>query len=206
MSTPTFIDLFENVLDLSTCEEIIRRFEADEKSHFAGVVGNGDGTTRIDDTLKVCRELHVTRTAGWEDIDEILFKSLTQVTQSLREKYPTFGHTGMCDEGYRIKRYLPNGIDRFDPHVDTGSAYNSHRQMVLMWYLNDVHKGGETSFPYHGFEISPRAGTMVTFPPFWTHQHAGRVPVSGPKYIIVGWLTFPMIPSAERVAVPINYK
>jgi hypothetical protein len=128
------------------------------------------------------------------------------VIKTLNDKYPGFNlHSSLEDEGYRIKRYLPNGIDRFDPHVDVGGGHNAHRQLVTCWYLNDVEEGGETHFPLHGISVKPRAGTMATFPPMWTHYHEGRTPISGPKYIIVGWMTYPLKPTASRIPKVINF-
>lgn len=56
--------------------------------------------------------------------------------------------------------------EKFALHVD--ALYESHiddygpqRMSTAIVYLNDIHKGGETVFPYHDMSIRPTQGTMV---------------------------------------------
>lgn len=65
-----------------------------------------------------------------------------------------------------------------------------HRQMLFMFYLNDVDEGGETEFFYQDRKIKPKAGTMVIAPAFFTHTHRGNVPISNDKYILTSWVLF----------------
>lgn len=204
METPTFIDVFENALDSDVCREIIHRFENDERNQFEGVVGNEQGEIGPGES-KSCTELSISGNHHWSDIDKVLFDAITPVLHEQVEKYPGFGvGDGYEDEGYRIKRYLPNGQDKFTPHVDVNGCHSAHRQMVFMWYLNDVEEGGETFFPYHGFGVQPREGRLVTFPPFWTHYHEGRMPISNTKYAVLGWFTFKILPPKNQIRVPLN--
>jgi hypothetical protein len=205
MEIPTFIDLHEDVLSPEVCSEIIRRFEEDTENHFEGIVVGEDGATRVDNSIKECKELTISHHQNWMDIDKILYESMGVILNRLCDRYPGFGVATAEDEGYRIKRYLPNGVDRFDPHVDVGGGHNSHRQLVVCWYLNDVEEGGETHFPVYNISVKPKAGTAATFPPFWTHYHEGKTPISGPKYIIVGWMTYP-ISTRQRTPVEITHE
>lgn len=88
-----------------------------------------------------------------------------------------------------IKRYRPNGDERFQLHFDAAN-HLAHRYLVLLWYLNDVAQGGETRFPQLDLAIPPRAGRLVVFPPYWMYQHEGVPPVSGDKYIVSTYLLF----------------
>lgn len=88
-----------------------------------------------------------------------------------------------------MKRYLPGGADQFQIHFD--SIYEvANRYLVFLWYLNDVPAGGETDFPDIGLSVSPKAGRLLVFPPYWMFQHAGRPPQSGAKYILSTYLLF----------------
>lgn len=56
--------------------------------------------------------------------------------------------------------------EKFSLHVD--ALYESHlddygpqRVSTAIVYLNDIHKGGETVFPYHDMSIRPVQGTLV---------------------------------------------
>ena len=82
-----------------------------------------------------------------------------------------------------VKRYDAGGEDRFQPHFDS-LADVADRYMVFLWYLNDVDEGGETSFVDLGIDASPKAGKLLIFPPYWMYRHAGKPPLSGPKYIL----------------------
>jgi hypothetical protein len=95
-----------------------------------------------------------------------------------------------------LKRYRPGGEERFQLHFD--SVYQkADRYLVLLWYLNDVAEGGETTFPQLELSVRPAAGRLLMFPPFWMYQHEGRPPASGDKYILSTYLVF-----EDAVATP----
>lgn len=65
-----------------------------------------------------------------------------------------------------------------------------HRVLLFMFYLNDVKEGGETEFYYQNRKITPKKGTMVIAPSYFTHTHRGNKPVSNDKYILTSWVLF----------------
>jgi prolyl 4-hydroxylase len=88
-----------------------------------------------------------------------------------------------------LKRYRAGGDEGFQPHFDALLEV-SNRYLVLLWYLNDVADGGETEFPQLGIRVSPRAGRLLMFPPYWMYQHAGLPPRSNDKFILSTYLLF----------------
>jgi hypothetical protein len=88
-----------------------------------------------------------------------------------------------------LKRYRPGGDESFERHFDSINEV-ANRYLVLLWYLNDVEQGGETSFPQLGVKVQPRAGRLLVFPPYWMYQHEGLPPVSGDKFIVSTYLLF----------------
>lgn len=88
-----------------------------------------------------------------------------------------------------IKRYRPDGDERFQLHFDSIDAV-ANRYLVFLWYLNDVADGGETRFPDLGVSVQPRAGRLLMFPPYWMYQHEAPPPRSGEKYILSTYLLF----------------
>jgi prolyl 4-hydroxylase len=94
-----------------------------------------------------------------------------------------------------LKQYRRGRDERFQLHFDAIN-HLAHRYLVLLWYLNDVAEGGETSFPQLNLNVAPRAGRLLMFPPYWMYQHEGAVPVSGDKYILSTYLLFPQPPQA----------
>ena len=135
----------------------------------------------------------------WKGIREQLIEAMLYYVNIYKEEcnilemmWPEkFGY-----EAIRIKRYLANDYDRFDEHVDS-TAGCQKRFLNFLMYLNDVEEGGETEFPqimkpgtYMPLSVKPKAGTMVIFPPMWCWLHAGRKPISGPKYFAHSYLHY----------------
>jgi hypothetical protein len=65
-----------------------------------------------------------------------------------------------------------------------------HRNLLFMFYLNDVDEGGETEFYYQQQKVKPVKGRMVIAPAGFTHTHRGNKPESNDKYILTSWVLF----------------
>ncbi|MBT8141426.1 MAG: 2OG-Fe(II) oxygenase [Gammaproteobacteria bacterium] len=76
------------------------------------------------------------------------------------------------------------------PHPHDESNASLHRTLLWMYYLNDVEKGGGTSFYYQNQTISPKTGTLVIAPAGFTHTHKGEIPESNDKYILTSWVMY----------------
>jgi hypothetical protein len=72
-------------------------------------------------------------------------------------------------------------------HNDFHMISIKYRVITFLWYLNDIHEGGETEF-WDSYKIKPTAGKIVLFPSSWTYPHRGKMPISDNKYIITNWL------------------
>jgi hypothetical protein len=130
----------------------------------------------------------VSNKPDWEDVDQMLFRSLAAALREFRETFPYFKGP-FKDMGYQIQRYLPGEFYHW--HIDGGSHEFSQRQLVALWYLNDVPgPGGETQFLYQGVGVTPERGKLVLFPPFWTHEHRAARLDAGVKYIATTWVVF----------------
>jgi hypothetical protein len=88
-----------------------------------------------------------------------------------------------------LKRYRPGHSEQFQLHFDAIN-HVANRYLVLLWYLNDVEKAGETRFPQLGLSVPPKEGRLLMFPPYWMYQHEGVAPASGDKYIVSTYLLF----------------
>jgi prolyl 4-hydroxylase len=88
-----------------------------------------------------------------------------------------------------MKRYRSGGEEKFQLHFDAIHQF-SNRYLVMLWYLNDVAGGGETRFPQLDQAVSPQAGRLLMFPPYWMYQHEGVPPLAGEKYILSTYLLF----------------
>ncbi|NCA68929.1 MAG: 2OG-Fe(II) oxygenase [Sphingobacteriia bacterium] len=179
--------IFERSLALppSFCDTVIERFEAHPEHQYAGRVGQ----LRTEDPgVKRTTDLVVSNKPDWADVDRMFFSSLAAAINEFRQTYPYFKGP-FKDEGYQVQRYRAG--EYYHWHIDGGSHELSQRQLVALWYLNDVPgPGGETEFLYQEVALRPERGKLVLFPPFWTHEHRAAVMHEGVKYIATTWVVF----------------
>ena len=181
----SFIFERPKALPASFCEEVIRRFEASPEHQHPGQIGQThDDAPQIKQTT----DLVVSDKEDWKDIDEMFFRCVAAGLQEFRGRYPYFKGP-FKDMGYQVQRYREGEFYHW--HIDGGSHEFSQRQLVVIWYLNDVPgPGGETEFLYQDVKVKPEQGKMVLFPPFWTHEHRAARVEQGVKYIATTWVVF----------------
>ncbi len=169
------------------CDDMVQRFEQHQEDHYQGRVGSGMGEN-ID--LKKTTDLIVSNKPHWKDVDNNLFRSLAMAVQEFQQHYPYFSDMRRFkDMGYNLQRYEQG--EYYHWHVDADNPLLASRQLVALWYLNDMkQKGGETEFVHQGIKVVPEKGKLVLFPPFWTHEHRAATVKSGVKYIATTWIVF----------------
>ena len=180
-----FIRVYDDALPATWCTRLLNGFDA-LSTHQAR---NGR-ELRAGLEESAWTELNVTRhgdplTAGYfrGRIDEALVRYNADVSLDI----PIPNSPAFAD--LVLKRYRPHSAERFQLHFDAIN-HLSNRYVVLLWYLNDVERGGGTRFPKLGVEIAARAGRLLMFPPYWMYQHEGLPPESGDKYILSTYLLF----------------
>lgn len=167
------------------CDEVIARFEANPEQQYAGRIGQ---LREENASVKKTTDLVVSNKDDWKDIDRMFFRSLGAAMLELREAFPYF-QGPFKDIGYQVQRYRPG--EYYHWHIDGGSHELSQRQLVALWYLNDVPgPGGETEFRFQQVSVRPERGKLVLFPPFWTHEHRAAELHDGLKYIATTWVVF----------------
>lgn len=181
----SFVYEKHGALPLDVCAEMIRRFEASKDEQYQGRIGQ---LADQDSSIKRSTDLVTSGKEHWKDLDGELFRSLSVAIREFRESFPFFKGP-FKDMGYGIQRTDPG--EYYHWHIDGGSHEFSQRQLVAVWYLNDVPgPGGETEFLYQDIKVKPEAGKLVLFPPFWTHEHRGVELQQGVKYIATTWVVF----------------
>jgi Rps23 Pro-64 3,4-dihydroxylase Tpa1-like proline 4-hydroxylase len=191
-----FVLEIPNNLSPEVCEDIIQRFEKDDRK-LRGRTANKDDTL-----MKHSTDLGLTGLDDWKDIDEILHMKLSEGMQKYAEHlkkvcgvsdvYITEGF----DTGYQIQRTDTGGF--YSWHHD--QDFDARRSVTFIWYLNTFHHtddGGGTAFhPSMGGKIiDPEQGKLLLFPASWTFLHMGLPLVTDKrkKYICTGWIhTHPM--------------
>lgn len=186
----TFVFEKENALDDEICDRIIKEFQESPYKR-PGVSASGRNPL-----IKNSTDL-TTQEGGLEEIDKILYENLNKHLHELGDVCPSFakyilGSGPIHDKGYQIQ-WTKQGDLCFVPHCDNTGWNDDNtigRNLVYLWYLNDVEKGGGTNFPKLGIKVKARKGKLILFPPYWTHEHEGVIPRSGDKYIVTGWLCY----------------
>jgi len=92
---------------------------------------------------------------------------------------------------FNIQKYL-RGDHFASVHSERTTLNTLHRLFAWMTYLNDVEDGGQTNFNHYGIKIKPEIGKTLIWPAEWTHAHTGEILKGGTKYIITGWMNFPI--------------
>jgi len=182
----SFIYEIRDALPADVCREMVARFERSTDQQYDGRLGQGQITEQ---SIKLSTDLRISGNDAWRDIDRLLFKSLGTALRILSSEFPFFGVNRFRDMGYQLQR--TSAGEYYHWHVDGGPGEFSQRQLVAIWYLNDVEgEGGETEFALQGVKVRPEQGKMVLFPPFWTHIHRGITVDNGVKYIATTWVCF----------------
>ncbi len=181
----SFVFEKSNALPKEFCADVITRFEKDLEGQYKGRIGQ---MINEDNSIKKSTDLVVSGKEHWNDVDKALFQSLGRAILEFRESYPFF-KGAFKDMGYGVQRTNPG--EYYHWHIDGGSHDFSHRQLVAIWYLNNVAgPGGETEFLFQDIKIKPELGKLILFPPFWTHEHRGITLEKGVKYIATTWIVF----------------
>ncbi len=192
----SFIYEVRHALTRETCDDMIRRFEAHPEQQYAGRIGQQQDQER---SIKRSTDLRISGRQDWKPVDEGLFMSLSAAVNEIAKIHPFFASNALRDMGYNMQR---TGQDEFYHwHVDNGPGEFSQRQLVAIWYLNDVDgPGGETEFYFQDVKVKPEAGKLILFPPFWTHTHRGVTLQHGVKYIATTWVCFNGSPEISNTA------
>jgi len=146
----THIYVANNVLTTDFCANVIDRFEQATDEQYPGRVGQSE-IEMLD--IKRSTDLVISGKAHWKDVDRALFSSLAAALKVMRSQH-TFFQGRFKDYGYAIQRTQPG--EYFHWHVDSGSHSFADRQLVAIWYLNDVKgPGGGTEFKHQAIRIKP---------------------------------------------------
>ena len=181
----SFIFEFNDSLSKDKCDEIIKRFENSSDQHYQGRIGQN---LKEDTSIKKSTDMVISGKDEWKDIDELLFTSLAKALSRVKKQFEFFNGP-FKDVGYAVQRTKPG--EYYHWHVDSGSHQLSDRQLVAIWYLNDIEgPGGETEFLNQGIKVKPETGKLILFPPFWTHEHRGVKLQKSVKYIATTWVVF----------------
>ena len=187
---PNFIGSW--LLEASLCDELINYFEENQKKHLQGITSKGSLNLNIKNRTDITLSPKDLESPD-NQIFKIYFENLFQCYKDYCIQWPFIKEMVKNLEigSFNLGRYLP-GQHFQAMHTERSSLSTLHRLFAFMTYLNDVEEGGSTYFNHYDLNVQPKKGTTLIWPAEWTHAHKGNPIKKGCKYIITGWLTFPI--------------
>ena len=135
---------------------MVQRFEQNIADQYAGRLGQDTG---FNQKVKKTTDIFISGDdkPHWKDVDNNLHRSLGLAIREFRETFPYFKGP-FKDMGYNLQRYQAG--EYYHWHIDGGSHQFVERQLVALWYLNDVpaEAGGSTDFLFHNLSVQPEKG------------------------------------------------
>ena len=194
------IQTYDNVFDREYCDLLIEMFHNKKDFQQKGQLGGFGDTIYEDEKIKKTTDVflkHFLDDMNQRQLENSILRCVDNYCQDKEVLYNYFALNG--EMNYKVTEFImmkyEQGEGEFRTHCDWnanpyGASGTSLRTLSVCIYLNDVNVGGELKFKHLGFSIKPKAGRIVLFPPYWTHQHKGAVPISGDKYVISTWIRF----------------
>lgn len=189
-AAPHFIGAWK-IEPQAICDDLIAFFEANPNLQTQGKTAGGLNTDAKRSTDLSIRP---------RDLDETTYQPVRAYIDTLFDCYRDYLQQWPFLEqflsevelgSFNLQRYEPGGHFR-KPHSERTTLGTSHRVLAWMTYLNDVEDGGATHFIHQDLDILPEQGKTLIWPAEWTHAHYGDVVNLGRKYIITGWMHFPV--------------
>ena len=187
---PNFIGCWD-IDNKKLCNEIVSFFEGNKDL-------SKEGTTTLGKNIKAKKTTDIT--INPKDLEKPKYEIFKKYFKELHNCYVDYQKQwsfvksifSSVDIGvFNVQKYNPG--DHFSHlHCERTSLNSLHRLFAFMTYLNNVEDGGKTNFDYYGIKVKPEIGKTLIWPAEWTHAHTGEVLKSGTKYIVTGWLHFPV--------------
>lgn len=185
-----YIFEIENAVSKEFCDDIISRFEKDERKIIGSTIGG------IDETVKKSTDLPISFGDLRHDWQDVIDTVGLHVNQALVQ-YEEYIGANELDREFCIHKTIncaTIGLPQIQK-TDKGEFYTWHhdshlnRIFTYILYLNDIEEGigGTTEF-LCGKTIQPKAGKLVIFPATLTYIHRGTKLKEGTKYIMTNFI------------------
>ena len=204
--TPQFIRLYKNILPPILCSNIIRTYEKLWREQEEEIK-----------KMSLCYSESGTKLCGACDCQRLDIMQHYEFNQSFNQVIPRFEYlvsqykqdvvVDDCQfpesyryENFRVKRFLCDGNQQHDTHVDVSNADNAKRFLAFVCYLNDDFDGGETIFPQFDYQSTVSTGSVLVFPVTWTYLHRGKPLTNGhAKYMLGSFLQYEQRQEMNRI-------
>lgn len=169
----TNVYIIENMIDESLCNSII---ESINSSQLVNVP-----TTNTQNVE--CYRVTKLNTNG---LDEILHDKLIDIIKIIKILKPMI-HINKYSPYDLRKVYGKTNLHQDGVHNDSINKQGI-RSITIVAGLNDDYTGGLYSFPQQQLEFKLKKGSVLFFPPFWTHTHCvSSIDKGNFRYIFSTW-------------------
>ena len=105
-------------------------------------------------------------------------EKIVDVMKEINDKIAFESNSGYCLR--KIYGKTRNHIDNISEVYNSGITFIKNNKMgdykmvrtaSIIFTLNDDYEGGEFKFTYHNVKVKLKKGSVIIFPPFWTHPH-----------------------------------
>tara|TARA_B100000029_G_scaffold91629_1_gene81587 strand:- start:228 stop:830 length:603 start_codon:yes stop_codon:yes gene_type:complete len=180
-----------NLENKKLCNEIINFFEHNKSLQKPGASGLG-----LNPKIKKTTDIRINP----NDLEKPKFEIFKQYINELHKCFLNYQNQWAFLKSmiktvdipaFNIQKYS-SGDHFASLHSERTTLSTLHRLFAWMTYLNDVDDGGQTNFSHYNIKIKPETGKTLIWPAEWTHAHTGEILKSGTKYIVTGWMHFPL--------------
>ena len=185
-----YIYEIDEFLDEKFCEDVISRFEKDERRVIGSTVGG------VDEKIKKSIDLPISASGLSGDWQDVIDKVGHGISEALRG-YQAYAQEEGLDRCLAVYKTINNttiGLPQIQKTEKDGFYTWHHdgylnRNFTYILYLNDVEEGvgGTTEFLNRG-HIQPKAGKLVIFPANLAYVHRGITLKKGVKYLITNFI------------------
>ena len=192
-----FIKLYRNVLPSTLCSDIINTYEKLWREEAEQIKKMSLCYSPEGDKLCGacnCQRLDIMQHHEFEEsFNQVVNRFEYLISQY--KKDVTIHHSQWPEkyryENFRVKRFLCDGDQQHDTHVDVTNADNAKRFLAFVCYLNDDFDGGETIFPQYNYQTIVSTGSVLVFPVTWSYLHKGNPLTNGyAKYMLGSFLQY----------------
>ena len=187
-----------NLENNNLCNEITNFFESNKSLQTPGASGMG-----LNQKIKKTIDIRIIPNDLKKKKFEIFKKYITELHKCFldyQNQWPFLKNMikKVDIPAFNIQKYS-RGDHFASLHSERTTLNTLHRLFAWMTYLNDVdsNDGGQTNFNHYDIKIKPEIGKTLIWPAEWTHAHTGEILKSGKKYIVTGWMHFP-IPESKN--------
>ncbi len=190
-----FIKIYDGAIPSNWCQKIITAFDTDDEHHIKSTIGSG-GTDDYREAIEMNCTKRVQSSPKWDSIMRVLNHHAAESYKRYRSDIEKDGFPKeqlfktVTLEQWRMHRYDKN-THYYKEHIDSIESTTAIRMLVLLYYLNTVEEGGETSFDSIKMKVKPVEGRLVVAPTWFGYPHSAEIPISNKKYMIKTYIHYP---------------